>query len=84
MVVAPQVQRVRIFQERQCQLDELARIGEVSGGVGKSPLQLLALPLDLAQLGLDLGLGELAVRGQVEQVLLAGVQRFQLSCDLLL
>ncbi|MGC9539219.1 hypothetical protein [Streptomyces sp. UG1] len=77
LVVAPQVQRMRVFKELQAHLNETSRLAEVVVCLAEPLLKSLALPLDVVQAAADLGLWQGSVGRQVEQVVLACVQLAQ-------
>ncbi|WP_245787545.1 hypothetical protein [Amycolatopsis saalfeldensis] len=74
MVVAASVELFGGFQELEGGLDESSAVGEVGTG-GVEPLgEASSFCADIAEFGFDLGLRQCAVGGEVDQVLLLGVE----------
>ncbi|WP_217712248.1 hypothetical protein [Streptomyces sp. NA02950] len=70
------------MQKLQARLDDLCRCAEVLIDVVKPGCQTIPLLGDLLQPGLDLGLGQATVGGQVDEVVLLGVERTKLFREL--
>ncbi|MFE3858430.1 hypothetical protein ACFXPN_45785 [Streptomyces griseorubiginosus] len=82
LFIAAAVQRLRIFQQLQARLDDLGRCAQVLIDVVQPVRQTIPLLGDVSQLGLDLALGQAAVGGQVDEVVLLGVERTKLFREL--
>ncbi|RFS84153.1 hypothetical protein D0T12_18530 [Actinomadura spongiicola] len=84
LVVATQVERLRILQQPQAHLDEPCRIAKLLGRLPQPALEAIPLPGDPVQLAADLGLRQAPIRRQVDEVLLPHVQLPQLLAELLM
>ncbi|MEV5532216.1 hypothetical protein [Streptomyces prunicolor] len=82
LIVAASVQRLWILQKLQTSLDDLCRCAEVFIDVAQPGCQAIPLPGDFSQLGLDLALGQAAIGGQIDEVVLLGVERTKLLREL--
>nr|WP_235828377.1 hypothetical protein [Actinomadura rubteroloni] len=83
VVVALEVGRLRVFQQRHGQLDKPGRVAQGGVSVVQPGAQLAALRLNLPQFALDLFLGQFPVRRQVEQVVLLRIEGRELRAELL-
>jgi hypothetical protein len=75
LVIAAPVQLVRVLQQLQARLDQPRSIGEILVRIPEALGEMASLPLDLAQLRLDLGLGSGAIGRDANEVLIACVQQ---------
>jgi hypothetical protein len=82
-VVAASVELAWVLHQLEADLDEPGAISEVRACLVEPVVEALSLILDIAELGLDLRLGQGAVSGEVDEVLLAGVERLKLGLELL-
>ncbi|WP_174186420.1 hypothetical protein [Nocardia barduliensis] len=67
----------RVDQQVEATFEDVNTDGQLSTSGGEAGLDLGAVGMDGAQSGLDLGLGEGAVSGEVEQPFLFGVEFFE-------
>ncbi|WP_142000612.1 hypothetical protein [Amycolatopsis cihanbeyliensis] len=74
LVVAASVELVGGFQEREGGLDEPRAVCEVGAGGVESLGEVSSFAFDVAELGFDLGLRQGAVGGEVDHVVLLGVE----------
>ncbi|WP_255375774.1 hypothetical protein [Saccharomonospora sp. CUA-673] len=81
---APPVQLLGAFEQCQAHVDQAGGIGEVGGGGIAALGEVTPLAFDVAELGFDLGLRQGAVGGEVDHVLLLGVEFVELAGELLM
>ncbi|WP_262064047.1 hypothetical protein [Streptomyces sp. STR69] len=82
LVIAALIQRLRILQELQACLNDVRPCAQGLIDVVQSSRKPIPLLGDLSQSGLDLALGQAAVGGQVDEVVLLGVERTKLFREL--
>jgi hypothetical protein len=82
IIVTAPVERLGVFQQRQTQFDQLCRVGEFVVGLVEASGEVDSLPVDVAEPGLDLGLGQRVIGREVEQVAFLRVQCVQLGGEL--
>ena len=74
-LVAASIQLAGVFQQFQAGFDQACAVGQVFVGGVQAFGEAAALAFDLSELGFDLGLGDGAVCGEVDEVVLTGVER---------
>uniref|UniRef100_A0AAU2AD00 Uncharacterized protein n=1 Tax=Streptomyces sp. NBC_00093 TaxID=2975649 RepID=A0AAU2AD00_9ACTN len=82
LVITAPVQRLRVLQELQARLDDLGCDAEGVIDIVEPRCQAISLVGDLSQPGLDLALGQAAVGGQIDEVVLLDVERTKLFREL--